>query len=697
MTDVFPKLKILTGPEEGQDIPLGAQPVPIGRSETGGVSLSDTSVSRHHCVVLPKEGGFAVKDDRSRNGTYLEDERLPEGAEVKLSHLDVIRIGLYEMRYLEREAGEADLREKDLRKPKISPPPPLPVDEPEDILPTDLQELEALPVRELDEPDTKANRTLLTAFVIGVIVIVGLVVSFFIYQQKNRTHLSLDDLADIPETPAGLSLPPFEQKSPETLVKEKQILEQSKTKTTERSLPVEADPGLLKSMTFDPQKASVPEYSVILDVKTEPMAAVIYLGDKRLGVSPLKQAIMVQAGQEYEVYADFELRDINDIYRKKVTFRPRPDGDVVELVIDGDIGTLKIQKLPKRVEFYLEGYYVYDTTKSQPVKMHDISYGRPIYLPYGKYLVELRERSRVSGSENEISQVRFQREYVIDKENHLIEMAVNDKDLQFFPVVIHSTPNHAQVHYGGDILGKTPYTGTLPIGANKLRLTKEGYFDALLDIDMRMNSAYETTVELKTSKIGELINSAKEFVRDERMPDAIQALTEALKFGGSSSEKAEAYYLLGDLFLKQDDTTQARPYFEKARVEPLFAAKAALGLAQVLVAEKNNTSAMHAVVEVMLNFTAQTPDEVKTLANAVFKKISPLKSVIFVMTEPPGASVYVNDKKVDQASPVILSELGLGNYRLEFQKPGYQPYKTSKNLKIGEFAPIFVKLVPDQL
>jgi len=107
---------------------------------------------------------------------------------------------------------------------------------------------------------------------------------------------------------------------------------------------------------------------------------------------------------------------------------------------------------------------------------------------------------------------------------------------------------------------------------------------------------------------------------------------------------------------------------------------------------QDDTRALKAIVEVLVNIGEHTPAKIKTAANAAFKSISPVKSVMYVYTDPPGAQVFLNDKRIQQDTPLILSDLGLGNYRLQFEKAGFEVFSTKQNVRIGEFVMVKVKL-----
>lgn len=718
MAATFPKLVVLTGPEEGQEFALtGKGVVFLGRADENDFALEDNSVSRVHVSIAFRDGAYYVKDENSRNGTYLESQKLADKKEVKLTHLDIIRLGVYDLRYLEKDVTEKDIQAKirdatDKSRVDISsevPEMPEPSREPSEQNIGDKlkkeqsaapapQEKEAATALEKKHPDEESTdvealvavsettpapkksrrwfRLILVVFLLSALAAAAYQYRYFILPRDSQQ----DPIAKLPKD--HVPIDPYA------------IPSKDLTDST-------TDLGSVMTLTQDSPKtdaAILRDFNIFLDVKTEPLPATIYLGEKRLGVAPLKQNVSVKPGELYTVYADFELRELNDIYRKKIEFRAKPDSDVVELDITSEIGLLKIQKLPRRVDFYLEGYYDYDKLKANPVKITNIVYGKPIYLPYGHYLIELRERTKVAGSDNETIQIRYQREYNVSAENTVLELNVTDNDLQFFPAVIKSNPSNANVYYAGEKVGVTPYTGNLPLGTNQLKLTKEGFFDAVVDIDMRMNSIYETTITLQTSKIGELINKAGEQMRNQQVDDAIATLVDALKYGGSSHEKAQTYLLLGDAYYSKADYEQAIPYYEKAGTESEFEILSDLGLARCYNMLKNYQEALKTIVSVLVNLTPKTPIEQRMEANNVFKKISPFKSVIYINTTPAGAVVFSNDKKVTgQVTPLILYDRDMGNYRLEIQKPGYETFQTKVNLKIAEFVIVNVDLKAEQL
>ncbi|MEA2428825.1 MAG: hypothetical protein QOF37_2453 [Thermoleophilaceae bacterium] len=77
-------------PMEGREV----QPTPgavIGREGTDIVLAADPEVSRRHAAIREHDGGLAIEDLGSTNGTFVNDERI-EGVRA-LSNGDVVRLG----------------------------------------------------------------------------------------------------------------------------------------------------------------------------------------------------------------------------------------------------------------------------------------------------------------------------------------------------------------------------------------------------------------------------------------------------------------------------------------------------------------------------------------------------------------------------------------------------------------------------
>jgi hypothetical protein len=83
---------------DGRRVPLGEDPVRIGRLPDCAIPLSDSQASRHHAEVRPSDHGFVVVDLDSLNGTTVNGVVVHE---KKLEDGDEIMIGETAIRYEE--------------------------------------------------------------------------------------------------------------------------------------------------------------------------------------------------------------------------------------------------------------------------------------------------------------------------------------------------------------------------------------------------------------------------------------------------------------------------------------------------------------------------------------------------------------------------------------------------------------------
>jgi len=63
---------ITAGPLAGTTIPLGEQPITIGRADSSTLVVSDDYVSTHHARLVPRGDAWVLEDLGSTNGTYLD-------------------------------------------------------------------------------------------------------------------------------------------------------------------------------------------------------------------------------------------------------------------------------------------------------------------------------------------------------------------------------------------------------------------------------------------------------------------------------------------------------------------------------------------------------------------------------------------------------------------------------------------------
>jgi pSer/pThr/pTyr-binding forkhead associated (FHA) protein len=84
-------LEIETGAER-RVFPLRDDVMHIGRGLSADVRLDDATVSRKHAVIVRRDDGVVILDDRSMNGVWVDGERVTEarladGAEIMLGRI----------------------------------------------------------------------------------------------------------------------------------------------------------------------------------------------------------------------------------------------------------------------------------------------------------------------------------------------------------------------------------------------------------------------------------------------------------------------------------------------------------------------------------------------------------------------------------------------------------------------------------
>ena len=86
-------LKVLSGNHEGRELNVSGEKFLIGRSESCQLRPKSESVSRKHCIIVLKDNRVLIQDLKSRNGTYVNDKRLPTDKAKVLSGGDKLRVG----------------------------------------------------------------------------------------------------------------------------------------------------------------------------------------------------------------------------------------------------------------------------------------------------------------------------------------------------------------------------------------------------------------------------------------------------------------------------------------------------------------------------------------------------------------------------------------------------------------------------
>jgi pSer/pThr/pTyr-binding forkhead associated (FHA) protein len=87
--------------DDGEDVVLVAVrdgALRLGRDPAADVVFDDPSVSRRHAIVLPRDGGTVILDDRSLNGVRVNGRRVMAQT---LRDGDAITLGAITMRFVE--------------------------------------------------------------------------------------------------------------------------------------------------------------------------------------------------------------------------------------------------------------------------------------------------------------------------------------------------------------------------------------------------------------------------------------------------------------------------------------------------------------------------------------------------------------------------------------------------------------------
>ncbi len=92
------KLRVLAGKNAGREIELSVPEFFIGRGDDCHLRPRSDLVSRQHTAIKIGDDGVKIRDLGSRNGTYLNGERIEDEQTVKPG--DQLRVGRLEMEFL---------------------------------------------------------------------------------------------------------------------------------------------------------------------------------------------------------------------------------------------------------------------------------------------------------------------------------------------------------------------------------------------------------------------------------------------------------------------------------------------------------------------------------------------------------------------------------------------------------------------
>lgn len=728
----LPYIVIVDGPRTGGRFPLKDGANIIGRAPGNEIRLDDQSVSRQHAEISKTDSGWFIKDLGSKNGTLVNGHPLSDS--VGIGHKDVIKTGIYLLRLITKETPleeeltlppelsmadrtvfvaappdgmTASIDEREIPEPESAPPEE--ASHGDDEMP--LEEESAQPKRRLKLPfklpfrlpfalPRLNKRQMLMVFVLAVVV-VGSIVYFGMRmlgggkakvptKAVSSMAAKAKKLAPLPPaTPPAVSKPAAQASGSQPPAVPPTAPAQAGGAQTPSVPPASAAAQPAPAAPAPVASAKIPYF---IDFASSPMQAEVSFQGESVGATPQRINVQLEQGKTYQAEALFVMKEMDEQYRQKVDFTTESDVSVIPVLFRAPIGILKVKNIPRDVELYFEANLVYDKFKSNTSKPEEIVMDKPMYAPFGKYVLELRrERKLGETSTTYVKDIIYRREFSLEEDSPTFTLNVNDEDLKVFPVKVRSEPEGAEVFIDGKQVGKTPFEGTFPLGEHRLVLRKEGYFEHGEDLSVDINTPFTANVKLKTSIAGAHINNARLAMNRQLWQEAIGELAQALSSDPAPSEVALANYLLGKAYFNLNDLQRAIGYFEQARQSEDQRYPAMLGLVNCYAVQQQMNKALPLLVEVMLKAKS---DVVKQEANGLFQKISPFRSVIYVYSDPQGADVIVNDKKVEQKTPVILHDLPLGTYKLRIEKAGFLPTDLNLTLSVNEFNPVIVKLKP---
>lgn len=90
-TSSVSRIVITSGPKAGLELPLGTEPLTIGRSSESGLVIRDDYTSSHHARLVLWGDQWMVQDLDSTNGTWLGGNRVSSPAPISIG--EPIKVG----------------------------------------------------------------------------------------------------------------------------------------------------------------------------------------------------------------------------------------------------------------------------------------------------------------------------------------------------------------------------------------------------------------------------------------------------------------------------------------------------------------------------------------------------------------------------------------------------------------------------
>ncbi|MCR2813027.1 FHA domain-containing protein [Microbacterium sp. zg.Y1090] len=83
-TGTVSRIVITSGPKTGLELPLGTEPLTIGRSSESGLVIRDDYTSSHHARLVLWGDQWMIQDLDSTNGTWHDGQRVASPVAIKV-------------------------------------------------------------------------------------------------------------------------------------------------------------------------------------------------------------------------------------------------------------------------------------------------------------------------------------------------------------------------------------------------------------------------------------------------------------------------------------------------------------------------------------------------------------------------------------------------------------------------------------
>lgn len=101
-------LALMAGPRHGEELPVPAPVVTVGRATACDVVVDDDSVSAQHARLEYQQGAWRITDLRSINGTAVEGVKLAPDVATPLPYGATVRLGGVQLQFRETEGADVE-------------------------------------------------------------------------------------------------------------------------------------------------------------------------------------------------------------------------------------------------------------------------------------------------------------------------------------------------------------------------------------------------------------------------------------------------------------------------------------------------------------------------------------------------------------------------------------------------------------